>query len=120
FLVTHGTKAASNPPATAPAPVVSSVAAGVAISGGWIDDWANSAKTNRHISMLSGSVKLSDYRLEFQSQIETKAIGWAFRALNPRNYYVEKLEITKPGLEPTVALVHFAVVDGQDESRVSV
>jgi hypothetical protein len=40
--------------------------------------------------------------------------------LNPRNYYVAKIETIKPGLEPTVALVHFAVVDGQDESRVVV
>jgi hypothetical protein len=92
----------------------------VAISGGWIDDWANSAKSKRHISLLSGSAKLSDYRLEFQAQIETKAIGWIFRGLNPRNYYVTKLEIVTPGLEPTIALVHFAVVDGQDENRVVV
>ena len=96
------------------------MASGVAISGGWIDDWANAAKSRRHISMLSGSVKLSDYRLEFQAQIETKAIGWVFRGLNPRNYYVTKLEVVTPGLEPTVALVHFAVVDGQDEDRVVV
>ena len=92
----------------------------MAISGGWIDDWANSARSRRHISLLSGSAKLSDYRLEFQAQIETKAIGWIFRGLNPRNYYVTKLEIVTPGLEPTVALVHFAVVDGQDENRVVV
>jgi len=78
-------------------------ATGVAISGGWIDDWASSARNRRHISLLSGSAKLSDYRLEFQAQIESKAIGWIFRGLNPRNYYVTKLEIVTPGLEPTVA-----------------
>jgi len=119
YLVTRG-----NGKTTPEAPVVVSttpaVATGVAISGGWIDDWANSAKSRRHISLLSGSAKLSDYRLEFQAQIETKAIGWIFRGLNPRNYYVTKLEIVTPGLEPTIALVHFAVVDGQDENRVVV
>jgi hypothetical protein len=119
YLVTRGNgKTAPEAPVvvtTAPA-----VATGVAISGGWIDDWANSAKSKRHISLLSGSAKLSDYRLEFQAQIETKAIGWIFRGLNPRNYYVTKLEIVTPGLEPTIALVHFAVVDGQDENRVVV
>ncbi len=99
---------------------VSSAAAGVPISGGWIDDWANAAKSKRHVSLLSGSAKLSDYRMEFQAQIESKAIGWIFRGLNPRNYYVAKLETITPGLEPTVALVHFAVVDGQDEPRVVV
>ena len=119
YLVTRGN---GKPAADAPAAVSSAptVAAGVGISGGWIDDWANSARSKRHISVLSGSAKLSDYRLEFQSQIETKAIGWIFRGLNPRNYYVTKLEVVTPGLEPTVALVHFAVVDGQDEDRVVV
>jgi len=119
YLVTHGNaKTTTEAPAVAAA--APAVASGVAISGGWIDDWANAARTRRHISLLSGSAKLSDYRLEFQAQIETKAIGWIFRGLNPRNYYVTKLEIVTPGLEPTVALVHFAVVDGQDENRVVV
>ena len=119
YLVTRGN--GKNTPET-PVSVSSTpaVATGVAISGGWIDDWANSAKSKRHISLLSGSAKLSDYRLEFQAQIESKAIGWIFRGLNPRNYYVTKLEIVTPGLEPTIALVHFAVVDGQDENRVVV
>jgi len=119
YLVTRGN---GKPAPEAPVAVTTSPAAatGVAISGGWIDDWANSARTKRHISMLSGSVKLSDYRLEFQAQIQSKAIGWIFRGLNPRNYYVTKLEVVTPGLQPTIALVRFAVVDGQDESRVVV
>ena len=119
YLVTRGNnKTASEAPvAVSSAPAV---ATGVAISGGWIDDWAHAAQSKRHISMLSGSVKLSDYRLEFQAQIQSKAIGWIFRGLNPRNYYVTKLEIVTPGLEPTIALVHFAVVDGHDENRVAV
>jgi hypothetical protein len=119
YLVTRGN---GKPAAEVPAAVSSTptVASGVAIPGGWIDDWANAAKSRRHISLLSGSAKLSDYRLEFEAQIESKAIGWIFRGLNPRNYYVTKLEVVTPGLEPTVALVHFAVVDGQDEDRVVV
>jgi hypothetical protein len=119
YVVTRGNgKTSVEAPVAAPA--TPAVATGVAISGGWIDDWANSAKSRRRISVLSGSVKLSDYRLEFQAQIETKAIGWIFRGLNPRNYYVTKLETVTPGLEPTIALVHFAVVDGEDEGRVVV
>jgi hypothetical protein len=58
---------------------------------------------------------LSDYRMEFQGQIDTKAIGWIFRALDPKNYYVMKLEIVKPGLEPTVALVRFAMINGEEQ-----
>jgi hypothetical protein len=119
YVVTRG-NGKSTPEVPAPPTTTTAVASGVAISGGWIDDWANSARSKRHISVLSGSAKLSDYRLEFQAQIQTKAIGWIFRGLNPRNYYVTKLEIVTPGLQPTIALVHFAVVDGQDENRVVV
>ena len=119
YVVTRGGgKTTSQAPVAAP--VAQAVASGVPISGGWIEDWANASRSKRHISVLSGSAKLSDYRLEFQAQIQTKAIGWIFRGLNPRNYYVTKLETITPGLEPTVALVHFAVIDGQDENRVVV
>jgi len=120
YVVTRGGNGKTTTETPSAAPPTASVATGVPISGGWIEDWANAAKSNRRISVLSGSDKLSDYRMEFQAQIETKAIGWVFRGLNPRNYYVAKLETIKPGLEPTVALVHFAVVDGQDENRVVV
>ncbi|HSP69518.1 MAG TPA: hypothetical protein VLN48_17465 [Bryobacteraceae bacterium] len=119
YVVTRGNgKPANEAPAVTQAPAA--VATGVPISGGWIEDWAGVAKSNRRISVLSGSQKLSDYRMEFQAQIESKAVGWVFRGLNPRNYYVAKLEVVKAGLEPAVALVHFAVVDGKDENRVAV
>jgi hypothetical protein len=70
--------------------------------------------------MMRGSLPLSDYRVEFQSQIESKALGWVFRGQNPKNFYVIKLEVIKPGLEPTVALVHFAVINGREQDRVQV
>jgi len=120
YVVTRGGGKTTIQAPVAAAPAAPAVASGVPISGGWIDDWANVAKSRRRISVLSGSAKLSDYRMEFQAQIQTKAVGWIFRGLNPRNYYVTKLEAIKPGLEPTVALVHFAVVDGVDENRVLV
>jgi hypothetical protein len=52
-----------------------------------------------------------------QGQIETKAIGWVFRAADPKNFYVTKLEIVKPGLEPTIALVRFAIIDGEEQAH---
>lgn len=85
-------------------------------SGGWIEDWAPADK-ERRITLLRGSQPYSDYRMEFEAQIQTKAIGWMYRGLNPKNYYVVKLEKLKPGLEPVVALVRYAVIDGQNEHR---
>jgi hypothetical protein len=87
---------------------------------GWIADWSPDAAHGRRISMLRGSLPLTDLRVEFQAQIESKALGWVFRGMNPKNFYVTKLEVIKPGLEPTVALVHFAVIDGREQNRVQV
>jgi hypothetical protein len=89
--------------------------------GGWIDDWAPqppNPKVLRTLSMLRNSLPLSDYRVEFEAQIEAKALGWVFRAANPKNYYVTKIEIVKPGIEPGVEVVHFAIIDGEEQPRV--
>jgi hypothetical protein len=86
---------------------------------GWITDWGADpgVRRTRTISVLRSSQTLNDYRIEMQGQIETKAIGWVFRAADPKNYYVTKIEIVKPGLEPTVALVRFAVINGEEQVR---
>lgn len=87
---------------------------------GWITDWGAEAGVRREhdISILRPSLSLSDYRIEFEAEIESKAIGWVFRAADGKNYYVAKLEVVTPGLEPTVDAVHFAVIDGQAQQHV--
>ena len=91
-----------------------------AMESGWITDWGAEAgvRRERAISILRPSLNLSDYRIEFQSQMEGKAIGWVFRAKDGRNFYVAKLEVVTAGLEPKVDVVHFAVVDGQAQQHV--
>lgn len=86
---------------------------------GWITDWGSDpgVRRTRQISILRSSQTLTDYRIEMQGQIETKAIGWVFRAADPKNFYVTKLEIVKPGLQPTVALVRFAVINGEEQAH---
>jgi hypothetical protein len=88
---------------------------------GWVADWipeSVDAGRGRRISLLRSSMPLSDYRIEFRAQIESKAVGWVFRGMDPKNYYVAKLEIVKPGLEPAVVLKHFAVINGRDQDVV--
>jgi hypothetical protein len=86
---------------------------------GWITDWGTEPGVRRQhdISILRSSTSLTDYRLEFQAQIENKALGWVYRAQDGKNYYVSKLEIIKPGLVPTVALIRFAVIHGEEQPR---
>jgi hypothetical protein len=61
-----------------------------------------------------------DYRIEVHGQIERKALGWIFRAHDPANYYVKKLEWIKPGPQPVTALVKYAVIDGRETTRTQV
>lgn len=86
-------------------------------SGGWIEDWAPNDSLRR-VTLLRGSTPFSDYRMQFSAQIQKKAIGWMFRGINPKNFYVVKLEKQTSGIEPIVALVRYAVIDGKNESRV--
>lgn len=94
----------------------------LAATAGWSQDWfvdRPGAKQGRHVDVLRGSLTLRDYRLLFEGQIEHGALGWVFRADN-KSFYVEKIQVVTPGRDPVVALVHFAVINGQEQPRVQV
>ncbi len=85
--------------------------------GGWVQGWAgdpNGSHAGRQITIYRPSLKLSDYRIEFQGEIDNKSIGWVFRAMDPYNYYAAKLAIVTPGLSPKIALIKYAVVQGHE------
>jgi hypothetical protein len=86
----------------------------------WLQSFSPDAPLPRKISLLRASGDLSDYRVEFESVIQSKAAGWVYRAKDPRNFYVSKLEIQKPGTEPAVAAAHYAVIDGQELAHTRV
>lgn len=90
--------------------------------GGWTTTWGAESPNNKgkQISIYRPSMTMPDYRLEFRGQIERKAMGWIFRASNPKNYYVMKLEILKPGPAPIVALVKYAVIEGKETTHTQV
>jgi hypothetical protein len=77
--------------------------------------WIPLAQWPRHISMLRGSTGLTDFRMEFAGQINTKALGWIFRTQDSKNFYAMKLEIVNPGPAAAVVLKRFAVIDGRDQ-----
>jgi len=63
---------------------------------------------------------LTDYRVEFESAIQSKAAGWMYRAKDPQNFYVSKVEIQKPGSEPAVVASHYAVINGEELAHTRV
>jgi hypothetical protein len=84
--------------------------------GGWVEGWGGDPAglhAGRQITIYRPSLKLSDYRLEFQASIDVKSIGWVFRASDPNNYYAMKLMMVSTGLSPKVALFKYLVANGK-------
>lgn len=86
-------------------------------TNGWIENWTPN-DNNRRVTLLRGSQESVDYRMQFNAQIQSKAVGWMFRGLNPRNFYVAKIEKSKPGAEFGSTFVRYAVIDGRNEGRI--
>jgi hypothetical protein len=106
FTLSKGHKPAVNASATADG-------AGTSImvgEGGWVQGWAGDtigAHAGRQITIYRPSLKQSDYRIEFQGQIESKSLGWIFRATDPDNYYAMKLAAVSTGLPQKVPLIKY-------------
>ncbi len=99
-------------------PAISADGSGPSIilgEGGWVEDWGgdrSGANAGREITIYRPSLKLSDYRIQFQASIDTKSVGWVFRAADPDNYYAMKLTEVSSGLHPKVALFKYLVLNG--------
>jgi hypothetical protein len=81
----------------------------------WINDFATDTKRQRRVSLLRASMGLTAYRLDFESSIQIKGLGWVYRAQDSKNYYVSKIELERPGQNPEFALVHYAVIGGVEQ-----
>jgi hypothetical protein len=89
---------------------------------GQLTDWTTSARDGwvresgfvrpGKLRIWTPTKAMSDYQFEFAGQIEKKALGWAFRATDAKNYYGTKIVIAKPGPLPRAELVRYAVIDG--------
>lgn len=89
-----------------------------ALGSQWIANFAPDPQRQRRVSLLRSSMNLSAYRLDFESSIQIKALGWVYRAQDSKNFYVSKIEFQKPGQNPVYALVHYAVINGVQQPRV--
>ena len=90
--------------------------------GGWATNWGNMEPVNKgkNISLFRPTINMPDYRIEFRGQVENKALGWVFRAKDPKNYYVMKIEMIKRGLNPVFALVKYAVINGKENTHTQI
>jgi hypothetical protein len=82
----------------------------------WSYDGTGFARPGR-LALLSSSLPLDDYRLDFTAQIERKAVAWVFRAADRNNYYATKLVESKRGAAMVFSIVRYAVVDGSERFK---
>jgi hypothetical protein len=82
----------------------------------WSSDSSGSARPGR-LALLRESIPMTNYRLEFLGQIESKALSVALRASDLRNYQAAKLVVVKPGPLPSLAFVHYPVINGVEGPR---
>ncbi len=122
MLTSRGSGAAKVAPPADREPQMVEAGSALANTAGWAQDWfadRAGSQQGRHVDVLRGSLTLRDYRMVFEGQIEHGALGWVFRA-NDKSFYVEKIQVVAPGREPVVALVRFAVIDGQEQPRTQI
>jgi hypothetical protein len=89
----------------------------------WAKSWSYSADgfmRTGQLALYRPTLKLDNYRLEFFAQIESKSLGWVFRAKDEQNYYAMKLSVTEPGPRPLVSVVRYPVLNGKKGKRVQI
>ena len=70
------------------------------------------------LAIFKPTVDLTDYNFEFLGEIDQKALGWAFRAVDLNNYYAMKFVVSKPGPMPLMHIVRYAVINGKEGPHV--
>lgn len=87
------------------------------LGGGNSSSYLPGALRTDSLRLWKPSLSLTDYHLEFQGAIERKALGWAFRATDLKNYYAAK--ITVSGRDGQRAEIErFVVMAGKEYDRV--
>ncbi len=79
-------------------------------------DPAGWATLTRGFSVLSNTSELQDYRLDFETKIQSGAMGWTVRTADDSNYYRFKLNMAGSEDAPEFSLVRQAVIDGVREN----
>jgi hypothetical protein len=88
---------------------------------GWRDTWSIQPSgwiSPGKLALLTPSVELKDYRLEFSGQILSRSLGFVVRAADISNYYAVKFKLSTRGVNvPTMTVVRMKVVDGKERDR---
>ncbi len=70
------------------------------------------------LRIWSKTTSLSNYQMDFTSNLDKRSLAFAFRASDPRNYYATRITILRPGPLPNAGLVRYVMMDGREWDRV--
>ena len=86
----------------------------------WNGGWQQVGKAVRvgELRLWKPTLPLADYNMEFLGEIESRAMGWAFRATDHSNYYATKISVSGTKNSPRAEIIRYAVTDGKHSSKV--
>jgi hypothetical protein len=88
---------------------------------GWRATWSSHPSgwvSPGKLAVLTPSIALKDYRLEFSGQIVSRALGFVVRAADTANYHAVKFTLsTKSPTHPLLTIVRSVVVQGEEVQR---
>ena len=71
------------------------------------------------LTLHRDTLNLTDYKLQFEAKIQSKAVGWVIRAADDANYYAFKLNKTVRKGSSEYSLVRYAVAQGKPVAPAS-
>ena len=66
------------------------------------------------LAIFRPTLQAADYEVDFEGNVEQRALGFVFRARDAINYQAVKFLITKAGPFPAMLIVRYAVINGRE------
>ena len=89
------------------------------------DGWAKTGRSMQigKLRLWKPTLALADYNLQFETEIEQKAVSWAFRATDRENYYATKIHVSgggngSGGYSRRAEIIRYIVRDGKQLGKV--
>jgi hypothetical protein len=89
---------------------------------GMATGWAKVGNSVRvgELRLWKPTLALADYNIQFEGQIESRALGWAFRAKDQRNYYATKIAVHRgEGSSSRAEIIRYTMLNGAAINRVA-
>lgn len=70
-----------------------------------------------NLAIFRPTLQAADYEVDFEGNVEQRALGFVFRATDAKNYQAVKFLIAKTGPFPEMVIVRYAVINGRESPK---